>query len=188
MAAPPNVTTTDLSGRYLMNKSLSDSTDEILRLQGVSWFKRRAIATFSLTLTVSHYKDDDGVEHIDIDQTLSGGIPGTREERTLNWESHPNYDDVFGAVFGKSRRVQLEDVDDEFLKNGWTADTAEHGGIQSYVESDTSKSGKTWTAEQIWGFEDKDGVRRYARHVKFTSSDRKEGPILAHLYYDYLGN
>ncbi|KAH7912587.1 hypothetical protein BJ138DRAFT_769527 [Hygrophoropsis aurantiaca] len=188
MASPPNVDTTNLNGRFLMNKSLSDSSDEILRLQGVSWFKRRAISMFSLTLVVKHYKDDDGVEHIDIDQTLSGGIPGTSENRTLNFQEHTEDDDVFGAVIGKSRRVDLKEIEDEFLRNGWTDDTYEQHAIQSIAWSDTPRSGKTWRAVQTWGFEVKNGERRYARHVKFTSSDRPEGPIEVRLYYDYLGN
>ncbi|KAH7928492.1 hypothetical protein BV22DRAFT_198520 [Leucogyrophana mollusca] len=188
MAAPPNVTTSDFSGRFLMNKSLSDDSDEILRLQGVSWFKRRAISMFSLTLAVKHYRDDAGVEHIDIDQTLSGGISGTSEYRTLNFQEHNEDDDVFGAVIGKSRRISLEDIEDQFLKSGWTEDTFERQAIQSIAWSDTPRSGKTWRAEQTWGFEVKNGERRYARHVKFTSSDRPEGPIEVRLYYDYLGN
>ena len=48
--------------------------DEILRLQGISWLKRTAIAAATLTLHVKHYKDDQEVEQIDIEQTLTGGI------------------------------------------------------------------------------------------------------------------
>ena len=98
---------------------------------------------------INHFKDDDAVEHIDIDQRLSGGIPGTREDYTLDGTPRDHADDVFGYVISKTRRVRLDDVEDEFLKSGWTEDTTEHGAIHSYVESDTAKSGKTWTAEQV---------------------------------------
>ena len=47
---------------------------------------------------MKHYKDDSGVEHIDIDQTLTGGIKGTSENRTLDWTERPNNDHVFGDV------------------------------------------------------------------------------------------
>lgn len=54
-------------------------------LQGVSWFTRKAIRFSTITLDIKQYRDDDGVEHIDIDQTATGGIKGTTENRTLDW-------------------------------------------------------------------------------------------------------
>ncbi|KAG1749845.1 uncharacterized protein EDB91DRAFT_1046447 [Suillus paluster] len=185
MAAPREVTTKNLSGKFIMNKTLSDNSDDILKLQGVSWFKRRAISMFTLTLVVKHYTDEAGIEHVDIDQTLSGGIPGTSEDRILDWEERSESDDVFGAVVGQTKRIKLEEVEDEFLKSGWTEDTIEDGTVLAIAWSETPKSGMVWRAEQTWGFEILNGERRYARHVKFTSSDKKDGPIFKHLYYDY---
>lgn len=135
---------------YAKNKTLSDPrTDEILALQGVSWFKRKIISIGTITLYIKHYKDDANVEHIDIDQTITGGIPGTTEKRTLTWTERENEDHLFGAVKGKSRRVKANELDIPFLKEGWTADTFEHGLVQSYVESDTPKSGTVWIANQV---------------------------------------
>lgn len=54
-------------------------------MQGISWFTRKAIALANLMLDIKQYRDDDGVEHIDIVQTLTGGIKGTTENRTLDW-------------------------------------------------------------------------------------------------------
>lgn len=155
---------------------------------------------FTLTLVVKHYTDEDGFEHIDIDQTLSGGISGTSENRTLDWQERSESDDVFGAVIGQTKRTKLEEVEDEFLKAGWTEDTAEDGVVLAVDWSDPEKSHLVWRAElvrfslhvllvphihQTWGFETLNGERRHARHVKFTSSDKKDGPIFKHLYYDY---
>jgi hypothetical protein len=120
-----------------------------LRLQGVSWLTRRAIGLATITLYTQHYKDDNGVEHIDIDQRLTGGIPGTTEKRILDWTVREHEDYLFGAVFGRSRRVKLDQIDNDFLKKGWLPDTEEHGAINSYVESNTSKSNTTWIAEQV---------------------------------------
>jgi hypothetical protein len=117
-------------------------------LQGVGWFTRKVIDMSSITLAVKHYKDNGGVEHIDIDQTLIG-IPGTSEKRTLWWKERENYDHIFGHVKGKSRRIKVDELDLEFLKTGWTADTIEHGVVQSYVESDTPKSGTVWIGNQV---------------------------------------
>lgn len=186
MAAPDTLTILDISGKYTMNKDLSDkSTDDILRLQGVPWWKRKAIGLGSVSLSVKHFKDDAGVEHVDIDQTLTGGIPGTTERRTLTWTERENEDHLFGPVIGKSRRTKVDVLEDDFLKKGWTEDTLEHGVIQSYVESDTPKSGTTWIANQTWGLENINEERRYVRHVKFTGPGGED--IECRLVYDYLG-
>jgi hypothetical protein len=102
----------------------------------------------TLTLYVKHYKDDDGVEHIDIDQSLSG-MEGTSEKRTLDWAERGHNDHVFGNVIGKTRRIKVEEIGEEFLKEGWLPDTYEHGAVESYVVSDTAKSGTTWIAHQV---------------------------------------
>lgn len=56
------------------------------------------IGLATITLYVKHYKDDDSVEHIDIKQTLTGGIEGTEENRTLDWKERSVEDRVFGHV------------------------------------------------------------------------------------------
>jgi len=172
MAVPSDLTILDITGKYTMvqqalyyfptipwlthvpqNKSLSDPrTDNILAMQNVSWLTRMAIKYGTITLSVKHYKNEsDGkaIEHIDIDQTITGGIPGTRETRTLIWKERENNDHIFGHVIGKTRRVPVDQLDVAFLKEGWTADTIEHGLVQSYVESDTAKSGISWIANQV---------------------------------------
>jgi hypothetical protein len=77
---------------------MSDPSDRILQLQGVGWFMRNAIAMATITLSVKHTKDDGGVEHIDIDQTITGGIPGTSEDRTLDWAERHKKDGLFGFI------------------------------------------------------------------------------------------
>lgn len=103
----------------------------------------------TITLYVKHYKDDGGVEHIDIDQKLTGGISGTAERRILDWTFRENEDHIFGPYLGRSRRVKLDEIDNDFLRKGWLPDTEEHGAINSYVHSDTPKSNTTWIAEQV---------------------------------------
>ena len=117
----------------------------------MSWLTRRAISLSTITLYVKHYKDNDNVEHIDIDQRLTGGLPGTTENRTLDWTCRENSDYLFGPVLGRSRRVSLDRIDNDFLRKGWLPDTEQHGAINSYVKSDTPKSNKTWIAEQVCG-------------------------------------
>jgi len=196
---PPNWQHYSYTVNISQNKTLSDDTDEVLRLQGVSWFTRRAIALSTITLYVRHYKGDDGVERIDIDQTLTG-IPGTSENRILDWTFREHDDYLFGPVLGKSRRANVDEIENEFLGEGWLPDTVRDGVINSYVKSDTPKSNTSWIAEQVcrpfqhaclqnglpvqtWGFEQVNDERRYVRHVDFIGPENEH--IQARLVYDF---
>lgn len=69
------------------------------------------------------------------------------------------------------------------MKEGWDhASLAAGEAIETYVESTT----KGWTANQFWGFELEDGVRRYTRHVvvKNKSGDKV---LRLKLVYDWAG-
>lgn len=130
---------------------------------------RKTIGFATITLHVKHYTNEEG-EHIDIKQTLTGGIEGNQEDRTLDWKERAIDDKIFGycraspcyiiltRVFityaayvagSKSKRVKVEEIGNEFLKTGWLPDTVEHGAIYSHVVSDTPKSGREWSAEQV---------------------------------------
>jgi hypothetical protein len=45
--------------------------------------------------------------------------------------------------------VKVDEIENEFLRDGWLPDTVESGAINSYVKSDTPKSNTTWVAEQV---------------------------------------
>ncbi|KAF8272757.1 hypothetical protein EI94DRAFT_1565356 [Lactarius quietus] len=183
MAAPENLSTLNVGAVYTMNKELSDDMDGVLSMQGVSWFNRTAISYGIITLYVKHFKDENGIEHVVSDQTLTG-IPGTTEIRILDSTIREHYDYLFGAVIGKSRRRNVGDIEDDFLKGGWLPDTMEHGVIATWAESDTKKSGYSWTSDEVWGFEEVKGERRYTRHIIFT--EKPGGKVVqARIVYDY---
>jgi len=183
MATPPEVTLGDLSGQWVMNKTLSDDTDAVLALQGISWFTRKAISFATVTLHVKQYTTD-GITHIDIDQTATGGIKGTTELRELNWTFREHDDHIFGHLKGKSRWLNLDLVEDTWMKEGWLEGDEEKGGpggekhIQSYVENE--KVG--WTGDQIWGFSEIDGKRYYVRRVTIVKGDTT---LKVRLVYDF---
>lgn len=64
---------------------------------------RKGITLATLTLHVTQYKDSDNVPHVDIDQTITGGIKGTSERRTADWQGREHKDHIFGTVIGRSR-------------------------------------------------------------------------------------
>jgi len=173
MAAPPEKTIKDLSGQWVMNKSLSDDTDAVLALQGIGWWTRKAIGLATVTLHVKQYTADDGITHIDIDQTATGGIKGTTELRELSWTFREHDDHIFGHLKGKSRWLNPADVPDEWMKEDFLTADEEKGGpngelfVESYVENEE----KGWTGDQIWGFAVIDGVRYYVRRVTIVKGD-----------------
>jgi len=182
MAAPETVDITDLSGVWVLNRTLSDDTDDALAAQSIGWVLRRAFGVATITATITHYKHPEtGVEHIDTNQSLSG-ITNTTENRTLDWTDRPREDYVFGKVVGKSRRIKLEDVEDEKLKEGWTEDTIAKDIVQSYVVNDEYK----WQADQVWGFMIINGERRHARRFKLTTPTQRLDKLLVFDYFSPL--
>ncbi|KAG2120718.1 uncharacterized protein F5147DRAFT_7223 [Suillus discolor] len=185
MACPDTVTTKNLSGKLRLNKALSDDIDETLKLQGVGYIKRTAIANFTLTLEPTQTTDDDGVEVVHVKQTLSGGFKAPADTLLLNGQEISKEDSLFGHLIAKSWRSKVEDLDIDFLKEGWSEDTLEDGLIAGVVKSDTAKSGRDWVINVVWGFVILEGVRRFARRFRFTTKERS-GPIDVKLYYDYV--
>jgi len=176
MAAPADITIKDLSGTWVLNKTLSDDTDSVLALQGIGWLTRKAIAMATITLHIKQY-EKDGVTHIDISQVATGGIK-TQEDRTLNYEWAEHVDSVFGKLRGRSRFSAIGGVEDDFLKSGWEEGTTDI--VESYAIND--KAG--WDGLQIWGFEIIDGVRYYTRHVVITKGKEVKK---VRMVYDYKG-
>lgn len=102
-SVPALVTVDNMSGTYTLNTALSDSADEILALQGVSWLVRTAISYSSITITLNQYTDDDdGAVHLDMETVSTGGMTNS-EERTLVWQWKEATDKIFGQVKSKSR-------------------------------------------------------------------------------------
>ncbi|TDZ26886.1 hypothetical protein C8034_v007180 [Colletotrichum sidae] len=194
MAAPANITIADISGKWLMNKTLSDSPDPALQLQGIGWFIRKAIGAASVTLHVKQYQAPPSppatgtapVTHIDIDQTATAGLKGTSEQRCLDLEWREHSDWMFGTVRGQSTFMSPDEIEDEFLKKGWLEGEAEATGPdgKSHVYSHVESLDNGWTATQIWGFQTIDGERRYARNVLVKKGDKR---VEIRLVYDWLG-
>jgi len=113
---------------------------------------RRIIKSTTITLFVKHYKDDEGVERIDVKQTITGGISGPPEYRTLNWTSHNLDHSLFGAVVARSRRIPVAEVTDEYLSSDWLPDVSRDGAIQSYGEADEEKNPYQWKSDMVSEF------------------------------------
>jgi len=191
MAAPPEINLSNLTGDWVMNKTLSDDPDPVLALQGVGWLTRKAISWATVTLHITQWTEDNLVR-IKISNTATGGIKGTTEDRTLDWEWHDHEDDMFGKLQGRSRLISRsnlsagngpdgglgqEEVVDAFLLEGWLE---EGDSLQSVSVND----GKGWMAVQIWGFAVVDGKRFHVRRVVVRKGDEV---VKVRLVYDWQG-
>ncbi|ETS87239.1 hypothetical protein PFICI_01067 [Pestalotiopsis fici W106-1] len=192
MAAPASKTIGDLNGKWVMNKTLSDSPEPGLALQGIGYLTRKAIGFATVTLEVKQYTEE-GVPHVDIEQTATGGLKGTSEKRTVDNTPREHADWLFGKVKARSffikhedlpGRIQAELGGDEFLAGDWIVADEEKTGpdgalhLVNWVEAEAG-----WTAAQVWGFQLIGGERRYARNIVIKKGDKK---VELRLVYDFV--
>ncbi|KUI66264.1 hypothetical protein VM1G_01978 [Cytospora mali] len=181
MAAPPEKTLRDLTGVWVMNKTLSDSADPALALQGVGWLTRKAIGLATVTLHTKEYVDEQGVTHIDVQQTATGGVKGNTENRTLDDTFREHTDWLFGHVKGRTgwvaSKAEIGDGTDAFLTDGWEE------GQTEWIVSNVESLDRGWTVRQVWGFRDVNGERRYARNTVVAKGDER---VELRLVYDYV--
>ncbi|KAG9993002.1 hypothetical protein KCU78_g19115, partial [Aureobasidium melanogenum] len=183
MAVPDSVSLRNLSGTYYLNKSLSDSTDATLQMQGIGWIVRQAVKFSNVTLHVKQFVDDKGLMHIDNEQITTGNIRNL-EERIIDYQWREKDDRVFGKVNGRSRYVKLDEIETDYLKQGWDEQflaQSENEVVQVFVDSVGKKP--NWEAEQVWGFEIVDSQKRHTRRI-VVRKGKEEHHI--RLVYDWV--
>jgi hypothetical protein len=180
------------------NKSLSDSTDPVLSLQGIGWLTRKAIglATITQHLKQSSTTGENGqpTTQIDIDQFATGGLKGTSEQRILDWQFRGHTDHLFGTLQGRTRYTTLKAVveeskgqghveeDAKYLTEGWLKETEDGEIVESFVDNDGAK----WTGWQIWGFAEINGQRMLTRRFAIRRKDKNQ-VVRVRLVYDWSG-
>ena len=93
------------------------------------------------------HRIEDGVEKITLDQVLSGGLGSSSEERILDWTERSVEDKLYGAMLAKTRRSQVQDIEKDYLKNGWVDDGK--GVVETHAKSDTTKNKYVWTVQTV---------------------------------------
>ncbi|EFW99430.1 hypothetical protein CMQ_7798 [Grosmannia clavigera kw1407] len=200
MAAPDSKSIHNLNGKWQMNKTLSDPFEPVLALQGIGFLTRKAINAATLTLHITQMEapasealdpiadPTEKVTHVNIDQTLTGGIKGTSEMRCLDNRRRSHSDWFFGTVEGRTLWVRgpdaaaavVKEFGDEYLGQGWPAGD---DLIVSYVKNTDPNGG--WVAVQVWGIKTaSDGNRRYVRNIVVTKGSKR---IAVQLVYDFVG-
>ena len=102
--------------------------------------------------------------------------PPVNEEWFTDWSFRETKDPVMGLVKAKARWIEPSAADDEFLLSGWIDEGPQQ--IQAYVES----VGDGWTANQVWGFEQREGNRMFVRRVVVKKDQQVEKVSLV---YDF---
>ncbi|KAL4811283.1 hypothetical protein BDV18DRAFT_129046 [Aspergillus unguis] len=110
MATPADITLANYNGSWTMDRNISDPTDPVLAMQGLSWFLRTTLAWVSITLKTKQYQSPDStdktIQHIDVDNIVTGGVQGTSEQRVTDWQRREHNDTIFGKVEGQSRFIR----------------------------------------------------------------------------------
>ncbi|KAL4772973.1 hypothetical protein BDW60DRAFT_31897 [Aspergillus nidulans var. acristatus] len=111
MATPTDITFENYNGSWTMDRTISDPTDPILAMQGLSWFMRTTLAWVTITLNTKQYQDaehpdDKTIQRIDVDNIVTGGVQGTSEARVTDWKKREHSDTIFGRVEGQSRLIR----------------------------------------------------------------------------------
>ncbi len=73
----------DLSGTWTLDKKVSDSPNDILKAQGVSWVKRKAAAGLSVTLNIAQEGDAVTIETVTSANTRKETLQVDGETRTV---------------------------------------------------------------------------------------------------------
>ncbi|KAL5340800.1 hypothetical protein BJX70DRAFT_94829 [Aspergillus crustosus] len=173
MATPADITFANYNGSWTMDRTISDPTDPVLAIQGLSWFMRTTLAWVSITLNTKQYQSPDHptdktIQNIDVDNIVTGGVQGTSELRVTDWKKREHNDTIFGRVEGQSRllrgvsangkvRPHVEistNVEDEkigkFLRGEINADGSEAEGFLVDPVGEGYVSGAEKGEEGLW--------------------------------------
>lgn len=188
-AVPPHITTTSLTGIYTLNRTLSDSSQQTLKMQNVGWLVRQAVAYSNIETTLKQYTTTTAAtteakqqHHLDQHQLSTGGIRNF-EDQILDWQPRVHANKIWGEVRGKSRYAAVSAIEDEWLREGWDESCTGEGGkvVEAFVEGVKDR----WTAHQVWGFAIVEGQRRHVRRI----IARREGweDERVRMVYDWKG-
>jgi len=169
MAAPAQVTMAKLSGKFAVvrkhftqpfllltmaqNKSLSDSFDDMWRLQGAGWMARKAMNLAGLTLHINHHTDSSGIEHLDITPVVTGGMKASPDFRTLDYSEMQAENPMTGPMLVKTRKVSLSQVKDsedgELGKGKCDKENNEKWLEDLVIHSHVKSTKKGWSNDEV---------------------------------------
>ncbi|KAL8974905.1 MAG: hypothetical protein Q9197_000874 [Variospora fuerteventurae] len=163
MAAPNTVDILDVTGRWSLNRTLSDSLEDTFALQDLPETENAPIR-FSVKQTVRPGGFDSSNEYVLDGKTRYDTVP------------------IFGEVSATNSYVTADAV---------TVEDTLHRGIE-YAKGQqkvgileiTTGVHTGWASQTVWGFERIDGGRHLCKYAITTKDDQK---ATARMVFDYLG-
>ena len=188
-AIPPEITIRNISGTYILNRTLSDNSQAVLKQQNVGWLVRQAVQYSNIDVTLTQYTTTippgephagDQRHHLDQYQSSTGGIRNV-EDRVMDWEATVKPNKIWGEVRARTHYTTVAKLPDAWLREGWEKECVEGEVIEGIVEG--VKDG--WTAHQVWGFAEVEGQRRHVRKILAQRKGWKDERI--RMVYDWRG-
>lgn len=157
---------------------------------GIPWIIRKAIfwATITGRLTQNKF---EGLTHISIEKTATGGIRGETETHRLDGSECSHGSAMFGTQLVRSSWLCLPAEDkttvttpsaiDEYLLEGWLQE--EPAGAPGHIHVSVVNKKARWQAQQVWGFATVEGQRRFVKKFVVTRGDEA---ARVRIVYDWL--
>ena len=180
MAAPKEATVLNVTGRWLLNRTLSDSTEASFALQGIPWIVRKVINFASLELQYVKLPPAPGstATRFGFKQTVSPGGFNTSNEYIMDGEKRTDTVPIFGEISARCSYIGHNDVAKQV--EGFASADADQLAILEITNSEAMG----WSASTAWVFEALEGERRLVKHNTTTKGDKVEK---ARMVFDYLG-
>ena len=169
MAAPSEKSLKNMTGQWFVATKLCQGFEQYLSLQGLPWWKRQFLHILTVKETHTQYKDGEGITHIDVALSISGGFGGNNENRIIDNKQHTVETEMLGTLLERCRWANLDEIEDEWLKEGWvyTDDELKNGGGgpngELHIESHGSNASGAFSTVGLWGFVEIDGARYHCR-------------------------
>ncbi|RFU80555.1 hypothetical protein TARUN_1674 [Trichoderma arundinaceum] len=184
MAAPIEANILDVTGRWRLNRALSDSLESTFTLQGIPWIVRKVINWANLELQYVKLlpEDNSTATRFSFKQTVRPGGFDTKNEYIVDGEKRTDTIPIFGEVTMYCDYVSRHDLTEEQLL-GRDIESVDEGHA-AIVEVVTSEN-MGWKTITVWGFETIDGERRLCKYNTTVKGEHIEKAIMVH---DYIGS
>ncbi|KAK3935185.1 hypothetical protein QBC46DRAFT_453675 [Diplogelasinospora grovesii] len=191
MASPKDVTINNLTGKWVLDRGLSDNLEEALTIQGVPFLIRKIMLMVNVTETVQETTNADGIQGLLVTKAAAGlkgqadAFDGTGKEVIMGG----------GGYFGAEVRVRSWWVDlssdskpkhptgeplDPYLLKDWIAEGPK--GVPGHFAGSGEKAGVK--DNMFWGFCQIGGKRYRAVKYYIRKGDRE---VRARLVFGWVG-
>ncbi|EHK20210.1 uncharacterized protein TRIVIDRAFT_48080 [Trichoderma virens Gv29-8] len=183
MATPIEANILDVTGRWRLNRSLSDSLESTFALQGIPWIVRKIInwADLELQYIKLPVESDRTATKFSFKQTVRPGGFDTKNEYIVDGKKRTDTVPIFGEITMHCDYVGLHALTSgQLLGRDIESVDEEHAAIVEVVESENMG----WVTTTVWGFETIDGERRLCKYNTTVKGDLVEKATMVH---DYIG-